>query len=153
MRSRYILRPRAKKPENRNTLPRKQARSPYRKTHAPDKDRRQQKSKRRLGTPRACVEPSGKPRRNDAGLRVKIRRLSWLAAETAVAVYLNTPRPPGPQPPPQQLLCHFLMSERLGPRRKEVCIRWRRRRRRAAWWCELSHFGVFIELLGVWLVG
>lgn len=57
---------------------------------------------------RACVEPSGKPRRNDAGLRVKIRRLSWLAAETAVAVYLNTPRPPGPQPPPQQLLCPLL---------------------------------------------
>lgn len=102
----------------------------YPKTHVQDKDGTWQKSKRRLGTPSACVEPSGKPRRNDAGLRVKIRRLSWLAAETAVAVYLNTPRPPGPQPPPQQLLCHFLMSERLRSRRKEVCKRRRRRRHR-----------------------
>lgn len=39
-----------------------------------------------------------------------------------MAVYLNTPRLLDPQPPPQQLLCHFLMSERLEPRRKEVLL-------------------------------
>lgn len=60
----------------------------------------------------ACVAPSGKPRRNDAGLRAKIRRLSWLAAEPAVAVYLNTPRPPpAPQPPaPPPRARHFYIT-------------------------------------------
>jgi len=42
---------------------------------------------------RACVSGVGKPLRNDVGLRAKIRRLSWLVASAAVAVYLNTPRP------------------------------------------------------------
>lgn len=50
----------------------------------------------------------GKPLRNDAGLRVKIRRLSWLVAETtAVAVHLNTPRPFSPPWPPTTTPYYF----------------------------------------------
>ena len=85
-----------------------------------DRDGARKKGERRRG---ACVVGFGKPRRNDAGLRVKIRRLSWLVAETAVSVYLNMPRPrphptapPGgprrPEGPRDALLCHFLMSGR-----------------------------------------
>lgn len=58
-------------------------------TRCPERERCGKKGERRRG---ACVVGFGKPRRNDAGLRVKIRRLSWLVAKTVVSVYLNMPR-------------------------------------------------------------
>lgn len=69
-----------------------------------ERERCGKKGERRRG---ACVVGFGKPRRNDAGLRVKIQRLSWLAAKTVVSVYLNMPRllphpiegPPNPRRP------------------------------------------------------